>query len=61
MNIANGTYGEMAAEAPNYVYQNERYLLTAIKNQLGITEEDMRSQSAVKQKLRDANIDIVLQ
>lgn len=52
--------GEMS-EAPNYYLQNERYLLNIIKTQLGITDEDMESPSIVKAKVRDANIDKVLE
>lgn len=42
-------------------WENERYLLGIIKKQLGITDEDMRSISAVKAKVREANIDKVLE
>jgi hypothetical protein len=52
--------GEMS-EAPNYYHQNERYLLNVIKTQLGITDEDMQSPSIVKAKVREANIDKVLE
>lgn len=42
-------------------WENERYLLGIIKNQLGITDEDMRSIATVKAKVREANIDKVLE
>jgi hypothetical protein len=42
-------------------WENERYLLGIIKKQLGITDEDMRSISTVKAKVREANIDKVLE
>jgi hypothetical protein len=53
--------GEMSmSESPDYRRQNERYLLDIIKNQLGITDEDMESPSLVKAKVRESNIDKVL-
>jgi hypothetical protein len=52
---------EAMSETPNYYRQNERYLLNIIKTQLGITDEDMESPSIVKAKVRDANIDKVLE
>lgn len=54
------TSGAMMSEAPDYYRQNERYLLNIIKTQLGITDEDMESPSIVKAKVREANIDKVL-
>jgi hypothetical protein len=54
------TSGAVMSEAPDYYRQNERYLLNIIKTQLGITEEDMESPNAVKAKVREANIDKVL-
>ena len=53
--------GEAMSEAPNYRWENERYLLNIIKKQLGITEEDMQSPSIVKAKVREANIDKILE
>ncbi len=47
-------------EAPDPRWVNERYLLDIIKKQLGITDEDMRNISIVKSKVREANIDKVL-
>lgn len=52
---------EVMSEAPNYYHQNERYLLNIIKTQLGITEEDMHDPGTVKAKVREANIDKVLE
>jgi hypothetical protein len=48
------------SEMPDYRWENERYLLNIIKTQLGITDEDMESPSIVKAKVREANIDKVL-
>lgn len=53
--------GEAMSEAPDYRWENERYLLNIIKKQLGITEEDMQSPSIVKAKVREANIDKILE
>lgn len=52
---------ESMSEAPDYRWENERYLLNIIKKQLGITEEDMQSTSIVKAKVREANIDKILE
>ena len=41
-------------------WANERLLLRVIKEKLGITDEDMTSPDVVKQKLRDANIEEIL-
>lgn len=49
------------SEGPNYYYENKEYLYKIIKKQLGITDEEMYSPSVVKQKVRDANIDKVLE
>jgi hypothetical protein len=48
-------------EAPNYKWENERLLLKVIKKQLNISDEDMRSPSIVKAKLREYNIDKLLE
>lgn len=48
------------SEAPDYRWENERYLLNIIKKQLGITDEDMQSPSVVKAKVREAKIEEVL-
>jgi hypothetical protein len=60
-NLSGGMMSEDMSESPNYYRQNERYLLNIIKTQLGITDEDMESPSIVKAKVRDANIDKVLE
>ena len=52
--------GEMSS-TPDPRYVNEKYLLGIIKKQLGITDEDMRSISTVKAKVRDAKIDTILE
>jgi hypothetical protein len=41
-------------------WANERLLLRVIKEKLGITDEDLTSLDVVKQKLRDANIEEIL-
>ena len=47
---------------PSYRYENEEYLLKTIMNQLGMTEEDLEQEpSWVKAKVREANIDKVLE
>lgn len=56
-----GMMSETMSEAPDYRWENERYLLNIIKTQLGITDEDMQSPSIVKAKVREANIDKVLE
>jgi hypothetical protein len=53
--------GESMESRPSYRYQNEEYLLKTIMNQLGMTEEDLENDpSWVKAKVREANIDKVL-
>ena len=59
--LSGGMMSEAMSEAPDYRWENERYLLNIIKTQLGITDEDMQSPSIVKAKVRDANIDKVLE
>lgn len=49
------------SEAPNYRWENERYLLNIIKSQLGITEEDMENPGIVKAKFRESSINKVLE
>ena len=47
---------------PSYRYENEEYLLKTIMNQLGMTESDLEKEpSWIKAKVREANIDKVLQ
>jgi hypothetical protein len=54
--------GEAMAK-PSYRYENKEYLLKTIMNQLGITESDLDKQepSWVKAKVRESNIDKVLE
>jgi hypothetical protein len=53
--------GEAMSERPSYRYENKEYLLQTIMNQLGITEEDLENDpSWIKAKVREANIDKVL-
>ena len=49
------------SKMPDYRGENERYLLNIIKTQLGITDEDMQDPGVVKAKVREANIDKVLE
>lgn len=51
---------EVQQEGPNYRWENERYLLNIIKTQLEITDEDMNDPGIVKAKVRNSNIDKVL-
>lgn len=52
----------MMSEAVSYRYENKEYLLKTIMNQLGITDEDLENDpSWVKAKVRESNIDKVLQ
>jgi hypothetical protein len=54
--------GDTMESRPSYRYQNEEYLLKTIMNQLGITESDLENDpSWVKAKVRESNIDKVLQ
>ena len=55
--------GESVSSKPNYRYENKEYLLKTIMNQLGITESDLDKQepSWVKAKVRESNIDKVLE
>ena len=54
--------GEAMAR-PSYRYENKEYLLKTIMNQLGITESDLDKQepSWIKAKVRESNIDKVLE
>lgn len=51
----------MMSEAVSYRYENKEYLLKTIMNQLGMTEADLENDpSWIKAKVREANIDKVL-
>ena len=53
--------GEAMSERTSYRYENKEYLLKTIMNQLGMTESDLENDpSLVNAKVRDANIDKVL-
>jgi hypothetical protein len=53
---------EAMSEAPSYYYKNKELLLQTIMNQLSIEEEDLsRETSWIKAKIREANIDKVLE
>jgi hypothetical protein len=60
MSSIHSYHGEVMSERPDYTRTNERLLLRVIKEKLGITDEDMTSPDVVKQKLRDANIEEIL-
>lgn len=50
------------SEAVSYRWENKEYLLKTIMNQLGMTEEDLENDpSWVRSKVREANIDKVLE
>ena len=54
--------GDTMSEAVSYRYENKEYLLKTIMNQLGITESDLENDpSWVKAKVRESNIDKVLE
>jgi|LauGreDrversion4_2_1035121.scaffolds.fasta_scaffold3512034_1 hypothetical protein len=54
--------GDTMSEAVSYRWENKEYLLKTIMNQLGITESDLENDpSWVKAKVRESNIDKVLQ
>jgi hypothetical protein len=53
--------GDTMSEAVSYRWENKEYLLKTIMNQLGMTDEDLEQDpSWVKAKVREANIDKVL-
>ena len=54
--------GETMSERPSYRWENREYLLEVFMKQLGITEEDLENEpSWIKAKVREANIDKVLE
>lgn len=54
--------GDTMSEAVSYRWENKEYLLKTIMNQLGMTDEDLEQDpSWVKAKVRESNIDKVLQ
>jgi hypothetical protein len=54
--------GDTMSEAVSYRWENQQYLLKTIMNQLGMTESDLeKDPSWVKAKVRESNIDKVLQ
>ncbi len=53
---------EPEMSATSYRWENKELLMNAIMNQLGITEEDLeREPSWTKAKIREANIEKVLE
>jgi hypothetical protein len=53
---------EVMQERPSYRWDNKEYLLEVFMKQLGITEEDLENEpSWIKAKVREFNIDIVLE
>jgi hypothetical protein len=54
--------GEAMEAVTSYRWENQQYLLKTIMNQLGMTESDLENDpSWVKAKVREANIDKVLE
>ncbi len=54
--------GDTMSEAVSYRWENQQYLLKTIMNQLGMTESDLeKDPSWVKAKVRESNIDKILQ
>ena len=52
---------EVKSERPSYRWENKEYLLEVFMKQLGITEEQLENEpSWIKAKVREANIDKVL-
>lgn len=50
----------MSAGQSNY-YENRQFLLQTIMNQLGLTDEDLqKNPSEIKQIVREANIDAIV-
>jgi len=62
INYMSRIYGSAGTESDtqDYKYENERYLLSIIKAQLGLTDSDMYHPDIVKARVRDVNIDKVL-
>lgn len=53
---------EVMSERPSYRWENKEYLLEVFMKQLGITENDLENEpSWIKAKVREANIDKVLE
>ncbi len=53
---------EVSESRPSYNWENKKYLLEVFMNQLGITEEDLENEpSWIKSKVRESNIDKVLE
>ena len=53
---------EAMKERPSYRWDNKEYLLEVFMKQLGITEEDLENEpSWIKAKVREANLDKVLE
>lgn len=52
---------EVMSESVSYRWENEKYLLEVFMNQLGISKDDLENDpSWIKAKVREANIDKVL-
>lgn len=53
---------DVAAERPSYSYENKKYLLQIMMNQLGITDDDLeKDPSWIKAKVRELRLDSLLQ
>lgn len=57
--ISGSMMGESVGMDPRY--ENEQYLLKIIREKLNISDEDMRSVSTVKAKVRDSKLNEVLE
>lgn len=53
---------ETMSERPSYRWKNKEYLLEVFMKQLGITEDELENEpSWIKSKVREANLDKVLE
>jgi hypothetical protein len=53
---------EAMSEAPNFYYENRNLLLQTIMKQLSIQEDDLHKETSwIRAKIREANIDKVLE
>jgi hypothetical protein len=59
--LMSGAGDQAMSERPSYRWENKEFLLETIMKQIGIKEEDLeRDPSWIKAKLRESNIDKVL-
>ena len=57
------SYGDaMSEEKPSYSWENKKYLMKVMMDQLGITEEDLEKEpSWIKAKVREMRIETILE